>query len=815
MKIDSSRTPTFLLVCLLFSFMFLAPSASAQDGPAAKDKEIYNKLKAFSLSGGIVDVKDLELKKDRLQLKLNGVVYLSETINGQTTGAVFIGEGKFVAETPPSDFEKENVKRLIGSDVVASDFKTAVFRFTDDTATRFGPARPDTGQVNDRAQKLALEVDERTMRQVGANLPARLAISMLNAEKPGFFFATFDGGKRGRFSVLLDHQTRIPVANFRINAGEKGLIWAYDSDLYFTEVWLAFYSLEDYQRGTVAYSDASDQIDIQHYRMDVDLREHKDRLKLNARLEAEPNIPNVRALTFSVGEGLGERDDERLKKTMRIRSVRRAGVDLFAAQEDWESGFTVFLPAALKAGEKLELDMTLEGDFVSGVDYGDSFLYVRSLALKDVYYPRSNTSWYPRHGYLDRATYDMIFRHPKNLHVASVGARTSEEAKPEDKNVLISRYEMKLPVSFVTFALGPFKRYHDTIKWEKGNPPTPLEFNSMPGDLAAIKEDFMLAELNNSVRYFTILFGDYPYPVFSAAFHPFAFGQGFPSLLMIPPTDRDSKFTYRFIAHETAHQWWGNIVAWRSYRDQWLSEGFADYSGTLYIGIRKGQDAEKEFLGIFRSSLKEPPRTLTGPGKGRLVDVGPIILGHRLNTIKTLGAYQTLIYNKGALVLRMLHFMLTDPSTGDDKPFFTMMTDFVERYRNKTASSDDFRNVVNEHFAKSPIARRYRMKSLDWLFAQAIYQSALPSYELRYRIEDQPDGKVLVSGTIEQRDAPSDWVMVLPVKFSFGDKKEAAGTVLVDGPSSPFQIKLPTRPRKVELDPDRWILSGGISTSGN
>ena len=40
------------------------------------------------------------------------------------------------------------------------------------------------------------------------------------------------------------------------------------------------------------------------------------------------------------------------------------------------------------------------------------------------------------------------------------------------------------------------------------------------------------------------------------------------------------------MSHETAHQWWGNIVAWRSYRDQWLSEGFAEYSGVLYTAIR-------------------------------------------------------------------------------------------------------------------------------------------------------------------------------------------------------------------------------------
>lgn len=83
-----------------------------------------------------------------------------------------------------------------------------------------------------------------------------------------------------------------------------------------------------------------------------------------------------------------------------------------------------------------------------------------------------------------------------------------------------------------------------------------------------ITEDFILAELDNSLRFCTTMFGRYPYSSFSAAFHPFSFGQGFPTLLMIPPTDQANKNTYVFIAHETAHQWWGDIVSWRSYRDQ-------------------------------------------------------------------------------------------------------------------------------------------------------------------------------------------------------------------------------------------------------
>jgi len=79
-----------------------------------------------------------------------------------------------------------------------------------------------------------------------------------------------------------------------------------------------------------------------------------------------------------------------------------------------------------------------------------------------------------------------------------------------------------------------------------------------------------------------LLFGAYPYPILRAAFHPFGFGQSFASMLVVPNIDSATKNTYRFLSHEASHQWWGNVVGWRSYRDQWLSEGFAVYSGILY-----------------------------------------------------------------------------------------------------------------------------------------------------------------------------------------------------------------------------------------
>jgi hypothetical protein len=791
----------YSLVCLA-AIVFLAPTVRAQQGGAG-GKEFYDQVKAFSLTGGSAKVTGLLLKRDRVNMTFTGTFYFAAPIEGHITGAVFIGDGTFSAPVPPSDFEKENVRRLLGADSVDSDFDTAVLRFSDDTFEQLGQ-KPAPAPADANAQKLANETEARVMKETGANFSARIAISILNQEKPGFFYATFNGGKRGRFGLVIDYQTRIPVANFDLNGGEKGLIYNYQSDLYNAEIWMAFYGEDDYQRRSVSYSDLNNQLDINHYDLDLDLRDNKKYLGLLARIQALTLVGNLRAISFNIGESLGEFESRRLKKQLRLQKARLGGSDIGFAQEDWEGGFTVFLPSDQGMGKKLEFDFLLQGDFMFDPDFDC-----------DCHYPRSNETWFPRQGYLDRATFDITFRHKKRLKIASVGKRLSEEPDPENKEMMVTKYEMHHPVALITFALAPFERHVQMVKFEQGGvgDPIPLEFNSLSGGIVAIKEDFMLAELDNSLRYFTSIFGKYPYPTFGAAFHPFNFGRGFPTLVMIPGADRASKYTYSFIAHETSHQWWGDIVSWRSYRDQWLSEGFAEYSGMLYAGLRAGPNSRDDLIDRARNSLKEPPMTRSGIGKGRLVDVGPIILGHRLDTVKTFGAYETLIYNKGALVLRMLHFLFTNPDNGEGGAFFDMMTDFVNRYRDGYASTDDFRQVANEHFAKTAIARTYGISSLNWFFSQWVYQSDLPSYQLEYHFEDQPDGKVLMKGNVTQSNAPADWFMVLPVALTFG-KTTGYTTVRAYGSSAPFTFRLPSRPSKVELDPRRWVLSEKTSTKG-
>ena len=763
---------------------------------------MYQALKRFQLSGEVVVAENMVLKRDRAEMTFNGTFYLEEPVGGRVRGAVFVGKGTFRAEAPPSKFERDNLHRLLNAEVVESDFQTAVLRFTDDSAELIGRGARPARAVDPVAQKLAAERIPRMLRETGANISARTAVSILNEEEPGFFIAEFDKGRRHRFTLLLDFQGRIPVANFGINAGEKGLIFAYRD--YDNDVWMAFYALQDYDRGRVQYSDVFDAIAIDHYKMEIDLREPKKFLKLAAQMELRSRVKNLLAIPLAINEGLGEAENERLKKALRLKSARLAGgAPLEAAQEDWEGGLTLFLPAAKGASEKFVVELELEGDFLYDTE-----------SFSNGHYPLSDTTWYPRHGFLGRSTFELTFRHSKKLRVASCGLRTREEPNPANKDEMITEFRIDKPVALVTFALAPFERHSETVKWKEGGE-LPVEFYSLSGQVMAIKEDFILAELMNCVQYFSALFGKYPYPSFRATFHPFSYGQGFPTMLMIPATDRASKFTYSFVAHETSHQWWGDIVAWRSYRDQWLSEGFAEYAGVLYTGLRDKHNSSTELIRDMRTSLKDPPQTATGLGKGRLVDVGPIILGHRLSTRETRGAYTTLIYNKGGLVLRMLHFLFTDPSTGRGDAFFDMMADFVKRHADGWASTENFMQVANEHFPRTPIAQKFGLKDLNWFFRQWVYQAYLPSYRLAYQLENQPDGSVLLRGTVFQDNVPEAerWFMPLPVRIQAAKDKFALGTVYALGPQAPFTVKLTFRPEQVELDPDMWVLSEKTSTT--
>jgi len=215
----------------------------------------------------------------------------------------------------------------------------------------------------------------------------------------------------------------------------------------------------------------------------------------------------------------------------------------------------------------------------------------------------------------------------------------------------------------------------------------------------------------------------------------------------------------------------------------------------------------------MRESLRNPPYTALGMGTGRLTDVGPLTMGHRLATRETADAYQALIYNKGGLVLRMLHFLFSDPATGADQPFYDMMSDFTRRFAGRSASTDDFRAVAGEHFVKTRVAAKFGIMDLDWFFQQWVFSTALPIYRLEYSIAQEGDA-YFIKGTVFQDGVPAgeNWFMPLPLVVKLDGDKVGRALVYALGPETPVNFRIGSKPRSVELDPDMWVLSEKTTT---
>ena len=107
-------------------------------------------------------------------------------------------------------------------------------------------------------------------------------------------------------------------------------------------------------------------------------------------------------------------------------------------------------------------------------------------------------------------------------------------------------------------------------------------------------------------------------------------------------------------AHETAHQWWGDLVSWNSYRDQWFSEGLANYCALMML-------QEKNPMG-FRQIMEVYRRDLVQKNKDGMsaMDAGPVTLGPRLLVVADSGRLQEILYGRGTWLFHMLRTMLND-----------------------------------------------------------------------------------------------------------------------------------------------------------
>jgi aminopeptidase N len=215
-------------------------------------------------------------------------------------------------------------------------------------------------------------------------------------------------------------------------------------------------------------------------------------------------------------------------------------------------------------------------------------------------------------------------------------------------------------------------------------------------------------------------------------------------------------------AHEVAHQWWGHTVGFKSYRDQWMSEGFADASAALFLqATRKSNGDYKDYWKHLKDQLTQ--KNVDG---FRPIDVGPVTMGLRLSSPKTgWSVYSNLVYPKGAYILHMIRMMMWSTKNGDDD-FMAMMHDFTETYRLRVATTEDFKAMVEKHMsATMNLDSNHRM---DWFFNEYVYGTDLPRYHLESQVT--PDGdKISLHFKLTQSGVPDTFKMLVPIYFEMAD----------------------------------------------
>jgi len=441
-------------------------------------------------------------------------------------------------------------------------------------------------------------------------------------------------------------------------------------------------------------------------------------------------------------------------------------LDYIQEKKEEDSDFALVLPHALNKGETSVVRITYGGKDA-----------VRN-AGNDNYDPVARESWFPNGGtgFGGYTTYKMIFHSPKDEQFIATGNKLRDSV---DGKIRTTEWDSRVALPVVGFHLGDFKMLEG--KTPQGLDVTAYANKELPdwvhgGYPTTAMLPVELSEGTAAAQVYETYFGKLPFDHLALSQQPACnFGQSWPMLVYLPICGfwdstiqhslglrPDDPYWKTVTAHEVAHQWWGHTVGFKSYRDQWMSEGFADASAAIFLqATRKSSGDYKDYWKQLKTQLTEKNTDGFRP-----IDVGPVTMGFRLSSPKTgWSVYQNLVYPKGAYILHMIRMMMWSTKTGDDD-FIAMMHDFTATYRLRVATTEDFKAMVEKHMI--PAMNLDNNGRMDWFFNEYVYGTELPHYHFESQIT--PDGdKISLHFKLVQSGVSDAFKMAVPVYFEMAD----------------------------------------------
>jgi aminopeptidase N len=508
---------------------------------------------------------------------------------------------------------------------------------------------------------------------------------------------------------------------------------------------------------------AGSRYDVTNYRIEVQLNPNEHLLRAGADVTFVP-LEATRSVVFE------------LNGSLRVDSVEKDGHALTGFVQDAVGAGSlgpnvrIDLGQVVPAGQPATVRIRWSGALTSpegGPLANKRLAYVGPEGSYLMYAAR----WFPFHDYAaDRATADITVIVPTGIQVGGI---SDEPVVPQTDKTGTTRFRFvnKQPVLIGNFIAGQY--VVKSLRFGKYE----LQFFVKPGSENRISNYGEL--MGRALEFYT---NEYGAPAFGSSFvvaqtdDEAMEAYSGPGILFLASKffDASRQAPEERLQREVAYQWWGQTVGLKSFDDAWISQGLAEWSA---FALRESTLTGAQ---LDAAQREEQERALTFEQTSSIVRA-PAALDDQS------AAYQSIVFYKGAMVFRMLRETL-----GKDQ-FNQLLRKFLDQYRNKSASIDDFERLTSQVAAKN----------MRYFFAQWVEGTGVPEFSVDYQIIRTRAGKFRTRGTVRQNFENLHMPVELTLR-SEGDSQTK--TLYLDGKSEDFDFESNGQPIAAEVDPNDKIL---------
>ncbi|MCB0549824.1 MAG: M1 family metallopeptidase [Phaeodactylibacter sp.] len=500
-------------------------------------------------------------------------------------------------------------------------------------------------------------------------------------------------------------------------------------------------------------------LDVQHYTFQLELSDQTDQIKASAtvRIKFLQPLSSFTLDLVTAGED---------GKGMNVSSVRE-GENPVEYRHEGEQ-LTIFPKPAVGAGQERTFRIEYQGIPADGLiidrnKYGDRTFFGDN-------WPNRAHHWLPCIDHpSDKASVDFIVTAPDHYQVVANGIQIEETNLDDETKLTHWREDVPLPMKVAVFGAA---RFGVQLAGEvEGIPVTSWVYRQ---DREAGYYDYSLA--TGVLQFFIGHIGPYPYRKLANVQSKTRYGgmENASNIFYYENSVDGKQSEEDLIAHEIAHQWFGNSASEQNWFHIWLSEGFATYGADLYMEHQYGRDRLAERLQSERQQVVSFSKRKMAP----IVDTAVTDWNALLNPNS---------YQKGAWVLHMLRRQVGEAA------FWNGLRQYYAQYAGRNALTADFQRTMEAASGQE----------LSWFFQQWIYRPGQPQLKVEW---DKPKRKRLRFKIRQLQDGPA-FVFPLDIRAIGADGATAqTWTVEVKEKTMEATVKCKFEPGKIVLDPETWLL---------